>query len=479
MCTSCARTLPGYFVRNSSMPSIYYYLCLLCSAAVIGEEAVKETPASVPNHLIKPPEPSSDPPKPTGEVQAAHVLEAAQVLDADSRATILGELEKAKKLETAAPAKPEEAATVSTTLQNAVTAKPEEAAAVSTTLENAVTAKPEEPVTVSTTLENAITAKPEAAATALDKAVASTRAVANETQKGTSETNRTQTIPVQPAPEPVCADKVVVKHGEDLEPDCMGVFRKTNIKPTKDHAFRTIYRNKRGKHLYYWKPASNWIIEGEGHYDTSYGALFSHMDTRCPEMAKDWKIWEEEGWTSRRGITVTVVTPNSTDDEEGDDDDIGDWEETDLKEDAGEIEIVRFDSKAVDREPTPGSLMRLPLIAALLSFTGVVAYSLVFLFKIFKRRKTNSPIPKAKSGRANDELDFEDLECAFDVATSKKADLPLRKKVHSKVKDVKQEVQSKVKEAKQVLATALEPDDAGWGDDIGWDDIADDLTACG
>jgi hypothetical protein len=109
----------------------------------------------------------------------------------------------------------------------------------------------------------------------------------------------------------VCSTKLFVKGGEDLEPDCMGTFHRTMITPSENHSSRAIYENSKGKHLYFWKPAGNWIIETDGHFDNSFGALYSHADVRCPEDALDWKIWKDNGWSKEYEIAVDRVEDKS------------------------------------------------------------------------------------------------------------------------------------------------------------------------
>lgn len=104
-----------------------------------------------------------------------------------------------------------------------------------------------------------------------------------------------------------CADTVLIAGGEALEPACMGTFTKSVITPSLNHSGRTIYENGKGKHLYFWKPAGNWIIETDGHFDNAFGALFAHSDVRCPEEALGWKIWDNNTWSTKHAISVTKV----------------------------------------------------------------------------------------------------------------------------------------------------------------------------
>lgn len=105
----------------------------------------------------------------------------------------------------------------------------------------------------------------------------------------------------------VCTDKVTVVGGEAVEPSCMGVFSKSANAPSKEHAGRSIYENSNGKHLYFWKPAGNWIIESDGHVDNSYGVVFANSQAHCPELATGWKLWQNASWTSEPQVSVTKV----------------------------------------------------------------------------------------------------------------------------------------------------------------------------
>merc|ERR1719487_541663 len=84
----------------------------------------------------------------------------------------------------------------------------------------------------------------------------------------------------------------------------MGLFTKSVITPSRSHAGRAIYENSNGKHLYFWKPAGNWIIESDGNFQNSYGVVYAHSDVKCPESAGPWKIWDGSTWSLEYSISV-------------------------------------------------------------------------------------------------------------------------------------------------------------------------------
>lgn len=246
-----------------------------------------------------------------------------------------------------------------------------------------------------------------------------------------------------------CADKVLVHGAGQMEPDCSGYFHKTQIQPNKNHSFRPIYRNKHGKFLYFWVPAGNWIIEADGSYDSAYGVMFSHADTMCPEDAMEqdkWKIWDNDRWTDKLSISVKAMSSAQGSHDSSEEEDEDDEEEEDAGEDDNEEEPVvlkREDELEILRSvpivSEPVVSMKLPIIAALISFTSVLAYSCLFVLKIFKRLGGRTAKGKV-SNTAN--YDFEDLEGGRNNSTktfvSETCHVPVaRKQVHAKDEEKK------------------------------------------
>lgn len=110
----------------------------------------------------------------------------------------------------------------------------------------------------------------------------------------------------------VCADSIVISGGESMEPACMGEFTKSPIKPSSFHGGRPIYENSNGRHMYFWEPAGNWIIESDGSFQNSYGVVYAHSDVKCPEAASGWKIWDKSGWSSSGLISVAKAVVERT-----------------------------------------------------------------------------------------------------------------------------------------------------------------------
>lgn len=141
----------------------------------------------------------------------------------------------------------------------------------------------------------------------------------------------------------------------------------------------------------------------------------------------------------------------------------------------GEIEVSHFVAPKATVEPDPVSLTRVPLLAALLSFAGILAYSLVFICKIFRRRKGAQSSAQKATEKQSDDLDFEDLEGALEVAVAGTGCLE-----EPATPVVRKMVQSQ--EVSEVCTNGWDNDsaglsDAGWGDasweDEGWSDAAD------
>lgn len=148
------------------------------------------------------------------------------------------------------------------------------------------------------------------------------------------------------------------------------------------------------------------------------------------------------------------------------------------KEDVGELEVMHQTAQeAVASEPSTGTLMQLPLLAALLSFAGIMSYTLVFIFNIFKRsKKLPATVPsKAKAASSqkmvSEDLDFEDLEGASDFALPSTGghDAPVVRKM----------VQTH-EETAEACADGWDNDmesNAGWGDnnweEDDWDETPD------
>jgi len=85
-----------------------------------------------------------------------------------------------------------------------------------------------------------------------------------------------------------------------------------------------------------------------------------------------------------------------------------------LEDRGDEMEVTRFVAPKTTIEPDPILLTRLPLLAALLSFAGILAYSLVFISKIFRKIKGAKSGAQKASKQQSDDLDFDDLEGALE-----------------------------------------------------------------
>lgn len=131
------------------------------------------------------------------------------------------------------------------------------------------------------------------------------------------------------------------------------------------------------------------------------------------------------------------------------------------KQDATEVQTFHAAQQAeAAHEPT---LAVLPLIAALLSFSGVAAYVMVFVFKLFGRKKGSKSIPGKQSC---DDLDFEDIEVAAVATPSTASSTPVvRKSVHSQ-----EEVQASANGWDNDLLGDGGWEDSAWDDD-NWDDV--------
>lgn len=230
--------------------------------------------------------------------------------------------------------------------------------------------------------------------------------------------------------------------------------------------------------MYFWAPGGNWIIENEGRYNTSYAVLFVHSNATCPEDAgkatPSWAIWDdrEGGWKAKNGFTVTVDNSQASR-EEGNEHEEGENQENEedevLRTDSSEVEVLRIEHKAVVNEPSNGALMKLPLLAALLSFIGVLAYSLRFLSKICKGRQFSSQKWKSTSS-SNEEAGVRELEDALDAVMPKMSSEALASPV------VRKQVQAN--DEKESCGKGWDKDsgsEAGRGDDAcdehGWDDL--------
>jgi hypothetical protein len=148
-------------------------------------------------------------------------------------------------------------------------------------------------------------------------------------------------------------------------------------------------------------------------------------------------------------------------------------EEEEQKEDVGEVAVIRSvpSDQAQAAEPSKASLMKLPLLAALMSFAGMLAYSLKMVYKIFERRRGQSAqkgvAPAPKATRNTVDLDFEDLEHALD-ATLAPSDVAVAPAPVVR-KQVKQEVEASPSGWDIDLNSDQEAgSEAGWGD-AAWD----------
>jgi len=113
-----------------------------------------------------------------------------------------------------------------------------------------------------------------------------------------------------------CTKVLSVTGAESVEPTSMGAFTKTSITPSSNHSGRAIYKNAHGRHLYFWKPAGNWIIETDGYFNNSVGVAYSHSDVECPDTATDWRVWVKQDnnskWSSKFPIFVSQAVTSQT-----------------------------------------------------------------------------------------------------------------------------------------------------------------------
>jgi len=128
-------------------------------------------------------------------------------------------------------------------------------------------------------------------------------------------------------------------------------------------------------------------------------------------------------------------------------------------EDSGELEVVRSLPQQTNVDNTTNIPMLIPAVAALLSFAGIMCYSLVFLCKVFHTKKAAMKGQKAAS---KDELDLEDLENGSSS----------RKRIAAAPVSLHKEVVHEEPAGREISLSDDEWGNNAWENE-GWDDLDD------
>ena len=100
-----------------------------------------------------------------------------------------------------------------------------------------------------------------------------------------------------------CADTVVVRGAEAVQPATMGTF--TRLLDVV-HSNRSVYRNGGGVYLFYWAPFSAWII-GPSYRSARAGVVSTSRNgnlTMCPYDAFGWQVATSSGWSTAYTVTI-------------------------------------------------------------------------------------------------------------------------------------------------------------------------------
>lgn len=103
------------------------------------------------------------------------------------------------------------------------------------------------------------------------------------------------------------SEVIEISGAETIQPKCMGRFIKSSIKPTSAHDWRPIYRNKRGKFLYYCAVRREWLVSYS--FNDEEGLLMS-ASNGAAEFPEDSSVWEirdgPDCWSTDYALKVTA-----------------------------------------------------------------------------------------------------------------------------------------------------------------------------
>lgn len=107
----------------------------------------------------------------------------------------------------------------------------------------------------------------------------------------------------------VCASHITISGAESYQSDMMGTYQRTELPTTSYNAFRPIYENHNGKHLYYIAAHNVWMISHNGDTQTTVGGVYGYGgDTTCPETVLYWITYTNAGWRWISSMTFSVST---------------------------------------------------------------------------------------------------------------------------------------------------------------------------
>lgn len=229
-------------------------------------------------------------------------------------------------------------------------------------------------------------------------------------------------------------------------------------------------------------PSRGLQLDGSGQQAPSKGATMPAAQPASSEAASAAAtgVQAPQVLTDASGSKVAEVPPASQVE--------GTMEEHD---EASMVQVGMEHSLAQNQADIDNQLLAtLPFCAVLLSFVGVVSFTIFFLYRIrCGRTKSKSQVSKGAAGKPSlsnnhEELDFEDLETALNMTVATHVS---RKQVGGGGLEEKLEVLKKGREAgspTNCSETTTPPSDDGWGSgawaDDGWDSLDDceeDLNA--
>lgn len=89
-------------------------------------------------------------------------------------------------------------------------------------------------------------------------------------------------------------DEVILAGAERQQPKCMGTYTKTTYEPGRPHDSRPIYKNSRGRFLYFHAAKNVWLISFS--FNDAEGLLKSPVGVEFPPTSSWWTLRNGTMW---------------------------------------------------------------------------------------------------------------------------------------------------------------------------------------